>query len=417
MSSFYGNGGYSSGGGGGSGEVISVNGKKGRVTLNAADVHALPEDTQIPSLEGFATEAWVNESINSLPKNDSTWLGGSFLGKNQFNDIEKVIIPFGSFKGEFPGAVQYEGDFNDFAFKLQHVQQTEFNLNNLGVILTIGEYEHPDYLNFYIDNEDIVIPITSIAPPNNNLRIRTAIDENNNISFESILESKVMNYFYHAGYPISKVTFVILDSFTNNQNNTNTFPIEITLQQVQDHADVYRANHTVDEVNAAINQGLFTYAYIKNDNQNQLYYLASNSIIGPIFAYIDSQANNISTIRFMNQYGEDNRVIIETDIPIIHSHQDISGKADKTEIIPKPATVGTEGQVLTIDANGNPKWDNTSFVKVTDDGQGNVSMETLYGVLIDAAPAQNSNNLVTSGGIYTAINNAVGNIETLLAQI
>jgi hypothetical protein len=61
MSSFYGNGGYSSGGGGGSGEVTSVNGKKGQVTLDAADVHALPEDTLIPSLEGFATEAWVQE--------------------------------------------------------------------------------------------------------------------------------------------------------------------------------------------------------------------------------------------------------------------------------------------------------------------------------------------------------------------
>ena len=60
MSSFYGNGGYSSGGGGGSGEVISVNGKKGQVTLNAADVHALPDSTLIPSLDGFATEAWVN---------------------------------------------------------------------------------------------------------------------------------------------------------------------------------------------------------------------------------------------------------------------------------------------------------------------------------------------------------------------
>ena len=98
---------------------------------------------------------------------------------------------------------------------------------------------------------------------------------------------------------------------------------------------------------------------------------------------------------------------LTNDAGYLTQHQDISGKADKTEIIPKPATAGTQGQVLTIDANGNPKWDNTSFVKVTDDGQGNVSMETLYGVLIDAAPAQNSNNLVTSGGIYNAINNAV----------
>ena len=78
-----------------------------------------------------------------------------------------------------------------------------------------------------------------------------------------------------------------------------------------------------------------------------------------------------------------------------------TGLANK---ITSPTTSGTDGQVLTIDANGNPKWDNTSFVKVTDDGQGNVSMETLYGVLIDAAPAQNSNNLVTSGGVYNAIN-------------
>ena len=79
-----------------------------------------------------------------------------------------------------------------------------------------------------------------------------------------------------------------------------------------------------------------------------------------------------------------------------------TGLANK---ITSPTTSGTEGQVLTIDANGNPKWDNTSFVKVTDDGQGNVSMETLYGVLIDAAPTQNSNNLVTSGGVYNVMSN------------
>ncbi len=178
MSSFYGNGGYSSGGGGGSGEVISVNGKKGRVTLDAADVHALPDSTQIPSLEGFATEAWVQEQ-----------------GYTTLADIPSV--------------------------------------------------------------------------PTN------------------------------------------VSAFTN-------------------------------------------------------------------------------------------------DAGYLTQHQDISSKANKTEIIPKPASAGTEGQVLTIDANGNPKWDNTSFVKVTDDGQGNVSMETLYGVLIDAAPAQNSNNLVTSGGIYNAINAVSG---------
>lgn len=76
--------------------------------------------------------------------------------------------------------------------------------------------------------------------------------------------------------------------------------------------------------------------------------------------------------------------------------------------ITSPITSGTEGQVLTIDANGNPKWDGTSFIQVTDDGQGNISMETVYGVLIDTTPTENSENLVTSGGIYDAINNISG---------
>lgn len=76
--------------------------------------------------------------------------------------------------------------------------------------------------------------------------------------------------------------------------------------------------------------------------------------------------------------------------------------------ITSPTTSGTEGQVLTIDANGNPIWDGTSFIQVTDDEQGNISMETVYGVLIDTTPTENSENLVTSGGIYDAINNISG---------
>lgn len=41
-------------------EVHSVNGKAGHVVLSAEDVGALPSDTVIPSLDGYATEAWVN---------------------------------------------------------------------------------------------------------------------------------------------------------------------------------------------------------------------------------------------------------------------------------------------------------------------------------------------------------------------
>lgn len=39
--------------------VTSVNGKTGAVVLDAEDVGALPDNTVIPSLEGYATETWV----------------------------------------------------------------------------------------------------------------------------------------------------------------------------------------------------------------------------------------------------------------------------------------------------------------------------------------------------------------------
>lgn len=39
--------------------VQSVNGEIGDVVLDAADVGALPDDTPIPSLDGYATETWV----------------------------------------------------------------------------------------------------------------------------------------------------------------------------------------------------------------------------------------------------------------------------------------------------------------------------------------------------------------------
>jgi hypothetical protein len=42
-------------------EVHSVNGKAGHVVLDAEDVGALPSDTVIPSLDGYATEEWVGE--------------------------------------------------------------------------------------------------------------------------------------------------------------------------------------------------------------------------------------------------------------------------------------------------------------------------------------------------------------------
>lgn len=46
--------------GGGDSPVQSVNGKIGNVVLTAQDVHALPDSTVIPSLDGYATQTWVS---------------------------------------------------------------------------------------------------------------------------------------------------------------------------------------------------------------------------------------------------------------------------------------------------------------------------------------------------------------------
>lgn len=46
--------------------VTSVNGKTGAVVLSAADVGALPSTTKIPSIEGLATETYVNNKVAGL---------------------------------------------------------------------------------------------------------------------------------------------------------------------------------------------------------------------------------------------------------------------------------------------------------------------------------------------------------------
>jgi len=46
--------------------VDSVNGKTGDITLTAGDVGALPSDTIIPSIDGLATETYVNEAVAAM---------------------------------------------------------------------------------------------------------------------------------------------------------------------------------------------------------------------------------------------------------------------------------------------------------------------------------------------------------------
>ena len=46
--------------------VKTVNEKTGHVVLTAADVNALPADTKIPSIEGLASEKYVNDAVANV---------------------------------------------------------------------------------------------------------------------------------------------------------------------------------------------------------------------------------------------------------------------------------------------------------------------------------------------------------------
>lgn len=99
--------------GGGSGEVISVNGKKGVVVLEAADVGALPDDTEIPAKTSdldndsdFVSDAnYVHTDNNyddtakGIVDGVTTELGnkvdkvaGKGLSKNDYTDEDKAIV-------------------------------------------------------------------------------------------------------------------------------------------------------------------------------------------------------------------------------------------------------------------------------------------------------------------------------------
>ena len=276
MSSFYGNGGYSSGGGGGGGEVISVNGKKGRVTLNAADVHALPDNTQIPSLEGFATEAWVQE---------------------QGYVTSDVLSPL-------------VGDADDITPQ--------------------------DVINALVEGRDVSIKKEyTFSEVDWDLTFTTwnrVVDVTYNGNVADLAISQTIAVFNGNFYLFEMVG----GKYNGDMPWTITSSQIITAQELMSH---YYDKYTIDDTMSE-----------KSD-----------------------KATTLSGYGITNAYT---KTEIDTALQV---------KADKTEIIPKPAIAGTEDQVLTIDANGNPKWDNNVLlVTVTMSNEISGMADKTYAEIIEA---------------------------------
>ena len=95
------------------------------------------------------------------------------------------------------------------------------------------------------------------------------------------------------------------------------YPVEITSVNSN-----YQANHTCKEISDAFKNGLIPYAFIHGVEQNIFYLMTcSESLVG--FVYLTKDNISIITI------SQDNTTTVNTNNPIIHTHQDISHKADK----------------------------------------------------------------------------------------
>ena len=101
------------------------------------------------------------------------------------------------------------------------------------------------------------------------------------------------------------------------EGSASYYPVEITPVNSN-----YQANHTCKEISDAFKDGLIPYAFIHGVEQNIFYLMTcSESLVG--FVYLTKDNISIITI------SQDNTTTVNTNNPIIHTHQDISHKADK----------------------------------------------------------------------------------------
>ena len=375
MSSFYGNGGYSSGGGGGSGEVTSVNGKKGQVTLDAADVHALPEDTLIPSLEGLATEEWVQEQGYATEGEIPTHMvngsaAGSVRGINTASEDSSYTM------GTYAFAEGYTTKASGLRSHAEGFETTASGQDSHaeGSSTTAsGSSSHAEGSGNQATNYSSHAEggWTTASGTGSHAEGMSTTASGIASHAENMSTTAVGDYSHAEG-----------NSTTASGPQAHAEGISTTASGMASHAEGGGTTaqgymqHVMGEYN--VPQG----TQDSHTSSDYIFIVGNGTAQNPSNAFamkwdgtfVFANSTEITPAQFASLYNINNK------IPLTGNE--------------------TEGQVLTIDENGQPKWDNTSFVKVTDDGQGNVSMETLYGVLIDAVPTQNSNNLVTSGGVY-----------------
>lgn len=347
MSSFYGNGGYSSGGGGGSGEVISVNGKKGQVTLDAADVHALPDTTQIPSLEGFATEAWVQGQGYTTEEEISTHIvdgsaSGSVRGIN--TKLEDSSYEMGEnawaegydtmAKGENSHA---EGGLTTASGAVSHAEG--------GVTVASGAGSHAEGMSTTASKTGSHAEgATTTAAGDYSHAEGSTTTASGQASHTEGTSTKAQGYSSHAEG--SWTTASGAGSHTEGMSTTASGPqahaegISTTASGIASHAEGGGTiaqgymQHVMGEYNVPQGtQNSYTssdYVFIVGNGTAQN--LSNAFALKWDGTFVFANSTEITPAQFASLYNINNK------IPLTGNE--------------------TEGQVLTIDANGNPIWDN-----------------------------------------------------------
>lgn len=143
--------------------------------------------------------------------------------------------------------------------------------------------------------------------------------QNNRTLIEGITTSKVdKNQGIENAY---KSLIVGEDGYVTLGNigggSASYYPVEITLVD-----STYQTDHTCQEISNAFKSGLIPYAFIHGVEQN-IYHLMTCSEYLVSFVYLTEDNISIITI------SQNNTITVNTNNPIIHAHQNISHKADK----------------------------------------------------------------------------------------
>lgn len=125
------------------------------------------------------------------------------------------------------------------------------------------------------------------------------------------------------------------------EGSASYYPVEITPVNSN-----YQADHTCKEISDAFKDGLIPYAFIHGVEQNIFYLMTcSEYLVG--FVYLTKDNISIITI------SQDNTITVNTNNPIIHTHQNISHKADKATTLSGYGITNayTKGEVDNIISN------------------------------------------------------------------